>query len=55
MDDRVRELLEQQAAWQRAQAALPWEEKLRRSLIMREAQRSMLKASRPQSPERDRR
>ena len=31
-------LLERQAAWQRARASLSWEEKLRQSLVMREAQ-----------------
>ena len=30
-------LLERQAAWQRSRAALPWAEKLRMSVVMREA------------------
>ena len=34
-------MLERQAAWQRSRASLTWEEKLRQSLIMREAQRSL--------------
>jgi hypothetical protein len=34
-------MLERQAAWQRGRVSLSWEEKLRQSLIMREAQRSL--------------
>ena len=33
----VKALLERQAAWQRSRAALPWAEKLRMSVAMREA------------------
>jgi hypothetical protein len=33
----VKALLERQAAWQRGRAALPWAEKLRMSVAMREA------------------
>lgn len=33
----VMALLERQAAWQRSRAALPWAEKLRMSVVMREA------------------
>ena len=38
MDKRIREMLERQAEWQRGRAALAWEEKLRLSLVMRQAQ-----------------
>ena len=37
----IASLLERQAAWQRTRASLSWEEKLRQSLVMREAQRSL--------------
>jgi hypothetical protein len=40
----VKEMLERQAAWQRGRASLSWEEKLRQSLGMREAQRSLRNA-----------
>jgi len=41
MDRRVKELLARQAVWQRARASLPWEEKLRMSLFLREARRAL--------------
>ena len=46
MDERIKELLEKQAAWQRSRAALSWEEKLRLSLVMRETQRALSKSGR---------
>ena len=41
MDRWVKDLLERQAAWQKRRASLSWEEKLRQSLVMREAQRAL--------------
>ncbi|MBE3134471.1 MAG: hypothetical protein IMZ55_13440 [Acidobacteria bacterium] len=41
LDQRVKALLERQAAWQRGRASLSWEEKIRQAVIMREAQRSL--------------
>jgi hypothetical protein len=41
MDRWVKDLLERQAAWQRSRSSLSWEEKLRQSLVMREAQLSL--------------
>ncbi len=35
----VHAMLERQAAWQRSRAKLPWEEKLRMALAMRETKR----------------
>ena len=40
MDD-VRAMLDRQAAWQRSRAQLPWEEKLRMALVMRDAVKMM--------------
>jgi hypothetical protein len=37
MQERLRAMLERQAIWQRGRAALPWEEKLRISLRMRDS------------------
>lgn len=39
----VRQLLERQAAWQRSRASMPWAEKLRLSVAMRSALRTMRK------------
>jgi len=50
MDRRVKELLDRQAAWQRSRATLPWEEKLRMALVMRECQRAMRGISWMQRP-----
>ena len=46
IDPEVKALLERQAAWQRSRASLPWGEKIRQALIMRNTQRSL----RPSSP-----
>lgn len=45
MDKRIKELLEGQAEWQRNRAALSREEKLRMSLVMRDAQRALRASS----------
>lgn len=37
MTDEIRAMLARQAEWQRSRAALPWAEKLRRTVIMRES------------------
>ena len=52
MDEKIRELLERQAAWQRGRASLSWEEKLEMSLVMREARAALRKraGSRPEVP-----
>ena len=52
MDEKIRELLERQAAWQRGRASLSWEEKLEMSLTMPEAQEALRKqaGSRPEAP-----
>jgi hypothetical protein len=50
MDRWVKDLLERQAAWQRNRSSLPWEEKLRQSLVMREAQRSLRGATTKETP-----
>ena len=44
LDEKIRELLERQAAWQRGRASLSWEEKLEMSLTMREAQDALRSA-----------
>jgi hypothetical protein len=44
----LEDLFEQQAEWQREQANLPWAEKLRLSVVMREA---LLALRRPRSSE----
>ena len=41
MNEKVRELLQRQAEWQRRRSGLSWEEKLRLSLQMRETQRAL--------------
>ncbi|MFH1108352.1 MAG: hypothetical protein V1790_04020 [Planctomycetota bacterium] len=39
----VKSMLERQAAWQRRRAGLPWAEKLRMAVIMRNAQLALRK------------
>jgi len=41
MDSQLRKLLERQGAWQRERARLPWEEKLRQSVRLRETLRGL--------------
>ena len=53
MDRWVKELLERQAAWQRSRSSLSWEEMLRQSLVMREAQRSLRGAMVKEAPVRE--
>lgn len=47
MDEKIRDLLERQATWQRGRAALSWEEKLKISMVMREAQKTLRKSGGP--------
>ena len=49
----VKALLERQAAWQRSRAALPWAEKLRMSVVMREALIAMRGGRRTPAPPQD--
>ena len=49
MSTDLRDLLERQAAWQRARASKPWGEKLRESLAMKGTMLSLRKSTRPQS------
>jgi hypothetical protein len=53
MDRWVKDLLERQAAWQRCRSSLSWEEKLRQSLVMREAQRSLRSGVTKEAPLRE--
>jgi hypothetical protein len=50
MDRQVKDLLLRQASWQRSRAALPWEEKLRMCLVMREVQRALRGGEGMQNP-----
>ncbi len=47
MDEKIREYLERQAAWQRGRSTLSWEEKLKMSLVMRETQQALRKSGSP--------
>ena len=47
MRNDVRELLDRQAKWQKSRAALTWSEKLRQSLAMQPAMRSLRKQTAP--------
>ena len=49
----LEELFERQAEWQREQANLPWTEKLRLSVIMREAVLALRRSRHNHSPSRD--
>ena len=49
----LEELFERQAEWQRDQANLPWAEKLRLSVIMRETLMALRWPRPSQSPSRD--
>ncbi|HNR94678.1 MAG TPA: hypothetical protein PKM67_05300 [Kiritimatiellia bacterium] len=42
----VNKMFKKQAAWQQARTELPWAEKLRQSLVLREARRSLKKTVR---------
>ncbi len=47
-----RAMLERQSAWQRSRAGLPWEEKLRMALAMREVKRALQRSAKAEA-ERD--
>ena len=50
----IEALFARQAAWQRSRARLPWSEKLRQALVLREAQLALRDTSRlPHTAPRD--
>jgi hypothetical protein len=49
----LEELFERQAEWQRDQANLPWAEKLRLSVVMREAMLALRRSCHGYGPSRD--
>ena len=42
----IQSLFKRQAAWQRSRAKLPWAEKLRQAVVMRESLRSLRRTDR---------
>ncbi len=52
MDDELKARFARQAAWQRSRAKLPWEEKLRQALVLREAALQLRKRP-PRPPKAD--
>jgi len=51
MDQRLKDMLDRQAAWQRSRSRVSWEEKLRMSLVMREAQLMLRENARTKNQE----
>jgi hypothetical protein len=49
----LEDLFKQQAEWQREQANLPWAEKLRLSIVMREAVLALRRSGHNYGPSRD--